>query len=209
MVTNQPKELRAATISTTAPCPSKGRNTRCLTFDSLLYSTTDRIYDLAAHTRSALMAPMAVYNSHSLKRTSSTADFGTPPAKKLNRGPIRHHKLTWETQRKQRLNSSWQDEESTQSLLTRSIGLALEAVGFEASDPDAIESFRGDVEECMRSCQNSLAVLLEADRYRHGPLFSRCAAVHALLSSHATNTPGLLTSSSHASAQSTIAFATP
>ena len=154
------------------------------------------------------MAPMAVYNSHSLKRTS-TADFDTPPAKKLNRGPIRHHKLTWETQRKQRLNSSWQDEESIQFLLTRSIGLALEAVGFEASDPDAIESFRGDVEECMRICPISLAVLPETDRYRHGPLFGRCAAVHALLSSHATNTPGLLTSSSHASAQSTIAFATP
>lgn len=94
---------------------------------------------------------MAVHNSHSLKRTSSTAEFNTPAAKKLNRGPIKHHKATWDIQRELRLTSSWQDEESAQSLLTRLIGLALDAVGFEAADPVAIESFRCDVEECMRS----------------------------------------------------------
>ena len=94
---------------------------------------------------------MAVHDPHTLKRTSSVAEFETPPAKKQNRGPIRHHKFIWDIQREQRLDPSWQDEESLQSLLTRSIRLALEAVGFQAADPDAIESFRGDVEECMRS----------------------------------------------------------
>ena len=145
-------------VTTIAPCTSKCRNIRCSSFASLIHSPTDRIYDPAAHTRSALMAPMAVSHSHPLKRTSSSASFDTPPAKKLNRGPIRHHKLIWDTQREQRLNSSWQNEESAQTLLTRSIGLALEAVGFKAADPDAIESFRGDVEECMLSSQSSLAV---------------------------------------------------
>lgn len=41
-----------------------------------------------------------------------------------------------------------QDDEAVQSMLTRSIGLALEAVGFEAAAPEAIESFRLNVEEC-------------------------------------------------------------
>ena len=36
-------------------------------------------------------------------------------------------------------------------MLTRSIGLALEAVGFEAAAPDALEAFRVDVEECMKA----------------------------------------------------------
>ena len=97
------------------------------------------------------MAPMAVYSSHPLKRTSSTAEFDIPAAKKLNRGPLRHHKPLWDLQREQRLNTLWQDQEAAQSMLTRSIGLALHAVGFEAADPVAIESFRCDVEECMRS----------------------------------------------------------
>ena len=97
------------------------------------------------------MAPMALYSSHSLKRTSSIAEFDIPAAKKLNRGSLRHHKLVWDLQREQRLNTIWQDQEAAQSMLTRSIGLALHAVGFEAADPVAIESFRCDVEECMRS----------------------------------------------------------
>lgn len=98
-----------------------------------------------------LMAPMAVYSSHPLKRTSSIAEFDTPAAKKLNRGPLRHHRPLWDLQREQRLNMLWQDQEAPQSMLTRSIGLALHAVGFEAADPVAIESFRCDVEECMHS----------------------------------------------------------
>lgn len=94
---------------------------------------------------------MAVYNSHPLKRSSSIAQFDEPAAKKVNRGPVRHHKPLWDLQREQRRNAIIQDEEAVQSMLTRSIGLALEAVGFKAAAPEAIESFRGDVEACTRS----------------------------------------------------------
>jgi hypothetical protein len=97
------------------------------------------------------MAPMAVSNFHHLKRTSSTAQLDDPAAKKLNRGPVRHHKPTWDLQWEQRRNAIVQDDEAIQSMLTRSIGLALEAVGFEAAAPEAVESFRGDVEECTKS----------------------------------------------------------
>ena len=93
---------------------------------------------------------MAVSDSHSLKRTSSIAQFDGPAAKKLNRGRIRHHKASWDLQREQRYNETILKDVDVQSMLTRSIGLALEAVGFEAATPDAIDSFRGDVEECRR-----------------------------------------------------------
>lgn len=94
---------------------------------------------------------MAVQHQNSLKRTSSAAQFNTPPTKKLNRGPIRHHKASWDIQRTQRREAVWQDEESQQSMLSRSIGLALKAVGFGAAAPEAIDAFRSDVEECTRS----------------------------------------------------------
>lgn len=116
---------------------------------TLLDSTSTPIYALTAHTLCALIAPMAAYNHH-LKRTSSVAQFDEPAAKKLHRAPTRHHKAVWDLQREQRYNATILGDEDVQSLLTRSIGLALEAVGFEAAAPDAIESFRGDVEECMR-----------------------------------------------------------
>ena len=102
------------------------------------------------------MAPMAVYQSLPTKRSASSPSFelfGLPPHKKQNRGQIRHHQPNWDFQRKQ-LKEPWQDEEAVQSMLTRSIGLALEAVGFEAAAPDAMEAFRVEVEECMRSYCN-------------------------------------------------------
>lgn len=34
------------------------------------------------------------------------------------------------------------------TLLMRSIAMALTAAGFEAAEPDAMETFRADVEEC-------------------------------------------------------------
>ena len=118
----------------------------------------DRLNVLAVYAGCALMAPMAVHSNHSLKRTSSVAQFDGPAAKKLNRGPIRHHKAAWDLQREQRCNATVLNDRDAQSLLTRSIGLALEAVGFEAAAPDAIESFRGDVEECMTDYAPSGAV---------------------------------------------------
>lgn len=115
------------------------------------------------------MAPMAVYNSHPLKRTSSIAQFDGPASKKLNRGPVRHHKATWDLQREQRYNAAILKDVDVQSLLTRSIGLALKAVGFEAAAPDAIESFRGDVEECKQGYIGSRGYQ-NTDSSRHGAL---------------------------------------
>ena len=93
---------------------------------------------------------MAVDDYRLLKRTSSVAQLNGPVSKKLNRGFIRHHKPTWDLQREQRLNSTVLYDVEVQSLLNRSIALALEAVGFEAATPEAIESFRNDVEKCMK-----------------------------------------------------------
>ena len=77
-----------------------------------------------------------------------TADLDAPAAKKHCPGLAHRHKLRWNPERTGLLFSPCQDEEIVQSLLTRSISLALEAVGFEAADPIAIESFRAEVDEC-------------------------------------------------------------
>ena len=76
------------------------------------------------------------------------ADLDAPAAKKHCPGLAHRHKLKWNHERTGPLFSPCQDEEVIQSLLTRSISLALEAVGFGAADPMAIEGFRAKVEEC-------------------------------------------------------------
>ena len=93
---------------------------------------------------------MTAYQSVPAKRSATSELLGFPPHKKQNRGQIRHHRSNWDFQR-ECLKEPWHDEEAAQTMLTRSIGLALEAVGFEAATPDAMEAFRVDVEECMRS----------------------------------------------------------
>lgn len=94
------------------------------------------------------MAPMAI-DGHSSKRTSTTAEFETPVAKKQNFDHVRHHKISWDLSKSLRFETPCQDEEAMQALLTRSITLALDAVGFEAAETTAIESFRINVEECV------------------------------------------------------------
>lgn len=96
------------------------------------------------------MAPMAI-DAPSSKRTSTTAEFETSVAKKQNRGTWRHHKTTWNLESSRRFDAPCQDDEAIQSLLSRSIGLALDAVGFEAAEIIALESFRAQVEECTSS----------------------------------------------------------
>ena len=102
---------------------------------------------------------MTVYQSIPAKRSATSELLGLPPHKKQNRGQIRHHRSKWDFQREY-LKEPWHDEEAVQYMLTRSIGLALEAVGFEAAAPDAIEAFRVDVEECMSSYCNSYHLAL-------------------------------------------------
>ncbi len=94
------------------------------------------------------MTPMTVDNVRSQKRNSTTADFDLPPTKKQYIRHGRHHKLTWRPDETIRRQLPAQNEESAQTLLTRSIAFALEAVGFQGADPVAIESFRAETEEC-------------------------------------------------------------
>lgn len=92
------------------------------------------------------MAPMAIDQSL-LKRSSTTADLEMPLAKKQNLGNLRHHQPTWDLCRL-REPVPCLEEDSVHSLLTRSIALALNAVGFEAAEPLAIESFGAEAQEC-------------------------------------------------------------
>ncbi len=91
---------------------------------------------------------MTVDNVRYQKRNSTTANFDLPPTKKQCFRHGRHHKLTWRPDESIRHQLPAQDEESAQTMLTRSIALALEAVGFQGADPVAIESFRAETEEC-------------------------------------------------------------
>jgi hypothetical protein len=77
-----------------------------------------------------------------------TADLDAPAAKKRCTGLVRHHRIKSNLDRNGPLFLPCQDGEVIESLLTRSISLALEVVGFDAVDPIAIESFRAEVEEC-------------------------------------------------------------
>ncbi len=91
---------------------------------------------------------MTANDVRSQKRNSTTANFDLPPTKKQHFRHGRHHKLTWRPDEAIRRRLPAQDEESAQALLTRSIALALEAVGFQGADSVAIESFRAETEEC-------------------------------------------------------------
>lgn len=93
------------------------------------------------------MAPMSI-DPPSLKRTSTTAGLKTPVAKKQNLGNLRHHQPTWDLCRLRKLGPPYLEEDLVHFLLTRSIALALNAVGFEAAEPIAIESFAAEAQEC-------------------------------------------------------------
>lgn len=134
------------------------------------------------------MAPLPIDDVRSLKRSSSTANLDLPTAKKQHLRPARHHhKLQWKPHEATRHQLSPQDEESARFLLTRSIALALEAVGFESADPVAIESFRAEVEECTTQALAQLATQL-ADKRRYAQLFKECSTIHATLPAHTTHT---------------------
>lgn len=82
-----------------------------------------------------------------LKR-SSPSDFElTPPAKRQDRRK-RHHALRYSQLPHQDTASISQDESIVPTLLSRSVSLALGAVGFKGADPVAVESFRAQAEEC-------------------------------------------------------------
>lgn len=93
------------------------------------------------------MAPIGLHATHPLKRTASDAGY-----KEQTRSKRRvHHSLHWRQDTAGVSIAASQDDELIQSLLSRSIVLALQAVGFEQADPVAVESFRAEVEECRLS----------------------------------------------------------
>lgn len=86
--------------------------------------------------------------THPLKRTSTIAGFDAPAINKHGLHSLKHHSLHWHQDGADLHSGICQDDEVMQSLLARSILLALEAVGFEHADPVAVESFKAEVEEC-------------------------------------------------------------
>lgn len=72
----------------------------------------------------------------------------TQPVKQIEPSLVRFPALKHDPQRSFRRVGSGLDEAAIQTLLERSILLALEAIGFEGADTDAVEEFRENVEEC-------------------------------------------------------------
>lgn len=95
------------------------------------------------------MAPMAFEDYRPTKRPSSAAGFDDPGAKR-KQGVSGHHKISRAINGAHSNGRVPSEHGLVESLLTRSISLALDVVGFEASEPLALESFRVGVEECMR-----------------------------------------------------------
>ncbi|KAL8780268.1 MAG: hypothetical protein Q9213_006544 [Squamulea squamosa] len=94
------------------------------------------------------MAPMD-FDNKPIKRSASVNDFDNPVAKKRNLTASHRIKLDETSKYSSSLDVAFNGDAQVELLLTRSIGLALDAVGFEASEPLALESFRLTVEEYM------------------------------------------------------------
>lgn len=90
------------------------------------------------------MAPIIPLDAPMLKRSSSTAGLDIPPSKKQ----LHHHGLKWRQDLPDQFEPPLHDNDAVHSLLTRALGLALEAVGFKGAEPVAMESFRALAEEC-------------------------------------------------------------
>lgn len=85
-----------------------------------------------------------------IKRSVPMNDFDLPLAKK--RKLTASHRLIIDQAScgSESLDVTFNGNAQVEFLLTRSIALALEALGFEASEPLALESFRLVAQECMR-----------------------------------------------------------
>lgn len=93
---------------------------------------------------------MAFNSPRPAKRLSSIAGFDDHIAAKRRQGFPAHHQITHSINGAAIVKEDVVDERVAEPLLTRSISLALAAVGFDASEPLALDSFRIGVEECMR-----------------------------------------------------------
>ncbi|KAL8959984.1 MAG: hypothetical protein Q9193_003237 [Seirophora villosa] len=95
------------------------------------------------------MAPMALDNLRPTKRLSSVAGFEDHIISKRRQGLPVHHQIAHGTDGASITIEAALDDNLAESLLTRSISLALDVVGFDASEPLALDSFRVGVEEYM------------------------------------------------------------
>ena len=173
-----------------------------------------------------------IYVPKFLKRTASQASFDSPvPPKKPAQdvpleapttvltpqqapasSPSRRQfsvvhlpKLKWDLQRSLRLHDSAIDERAIQNMLMKSIQIALQAVGFESAESEALESFRVDVEECMytRTTQELGALTV----FRYGTFFGNCQGFDAGLSPDTHYSPRFPPGSPHESTELTSAHA--
>ncbi|KAL8714268.1 MAG: hypothetical protein Q9225_006618 [Loekoesia sp. 1 TL-2023] len=92
---------------------------------------------------------MAVENDRPVKRSSFTAGFDIQVATKRSKLGLGHSKITQDINGTGPTDAVTLDDEGVEILLTRSISLALDVVGFGSADPLALESFRVGVEEYM------------------------------------------------------------
>ena len=150
------------------------------------------------------MAPMAIHEP-SLKRTASQAQFDIPAAKKQFLGVTKHHKAIWDSQSDYRRNAEFQNRKLAEDLLTRSITLALEAVGFQAAEHRALDSFRMQVQECMPPVH--IDRMLTTNLIRYGALSCGCQTVHGCFKAPTGHPSRLSTGSTHTSAQLALAVA--
>lgn len=84
-----------------------------------------------------------------------------------------HHNLHHKQSSEAGLLPAMQDRAFYGAQLIRSISIALAAVGFDSVKPTALESFRAEVEECMRPYSISLTTEVKAMltlRARHASL---------------------------------------
>ena len=102
------------------------------------------------------MAPYNLSEIHPLKRSSVDGGFDELNFPSKKRIPLtRHHSLRWRPQSIENASEVCQNQEAVQSILSRSIALALDVVGFRHAEPTALESFRAHVEACkpgLRFC---------------------------------------------------------
>lgn len=127
----------------------------------------------------------------SLKRSSPTDFELTPPAKRQDQRK-RHHALRYSQLPPNGTASTPQDDSIIQTLLSRSVSLALNAVGFDGADPVAAESFRAQAEECMPTIIRRFTnTMIMSDYSRHASFRLQRQTVDAIMSSTATDTAGL------------------
>lgn len=107
------------------------------------------------------------FDDRPIKRSASMNDFDLPIAKKSKLTASHRLIIDEGSNDLESLNVAFNGDAQVELLLTRSIALALAALGFEASEPLALASFRLVVEECMRFpyLQSRIDALTDRIRY--------------------------------------------